>query len=76
MGLEPSDSDNTTPALNLPMFFTKKMNRTQYRGALSSWEEIFCGFAEADREAKERIDLMGLMVYMACHEEKKVWFRE
>lgn len=75
MGPQPTSSDNATKGLNPPRFVTNQTNKTQYRDTLKTWAEIIRGFAEADPKAKARLDMMGLIIYLACDDEAKAKLR-
>lgn len=75
MGPAATSSDAATPVLNPPKFITNKTNKVQYRDAIMTWAEIVRSFAQADPKAKARLDMMGLIIYLACDDEAKAKLR-
>lgn len=61
--------------MNLPRFLTNQTNKVQYRGDLKTWKEIVRSLTKADAKAPARLDMMGIIVYLACDDESKAKLR-
>lgn len=67
MGPDPTSSNG----LNPPQFITNVTKKVQYRDALETGADIIRSFAKAYYKAAARLDIMGLIIYLACDDETK-----
>lgn len=70
-----ASSESTAMSMNPSRYVTNHTNKVQYRDALKPWEEIIRSLAKDDVKAKDWLDMMGLIIYLACDDEAKAKLR-